>query len=204
MKRILITQRLDKLLSRNEWRDSLDSKWSHFVHYLGFIPLIVPNNFQTIHSFLKEFEPQGVILSGGNEVDSPNRRKIVEENILDYSIKKNIPVIGVCHGMQFLNYYLGGGLVNCSGHVNRYINIEGAWAAKQKIKKVNSFHDFGINNSSISKFFNPLAWSKDGIIKAFEHKTLPWLGIMWHPEREDPFKTYDLKLFSNHLNNRNI
>ena len=41
--------------------------------------------------------------------------------------------------------------------------------------------------------FIPLAYSDDGEIEAIRHKTLPWEGWMWHPERNAPFAKEDLK-----------
>ena len=200
MKKVLISQRHDKIPEINEWRDSLDNSWSFFVHELNLIPILAPNNEKILDEFLIEMKPDYVILSGGNDVDFPHKRKAVEQKILKYSINHNLPVVGVCHGMQFLNYYFDGTLIACTGHVNNYIALEGLWAIKRNISKINSFHDFGINKSSISSQFKPLAWSKDGIIKAFKHKSLPWLGIMWHPERELPFKSFDIALFKDFFN----
>ena len=197
MKKVLISQRHDKISELNEWRDSLDNNWSFFIHELNLIPILAPNNKEVLNKLLKELKPDYIILSGGNDVDFPHKRSIAEKIILEYSIEFNLPVVGVCHGMQFLNYFFGGTLISCTGHVNSYIDLEGSWAIKWNISKVNSFHEFGINKSSLSTQFKPLAWSNDGIIKAIKHKTLPWLGIMWHPEREFPFKSFDIKIFEN-------
>jgi putative glutamine amidotransferase len=38
----------------------------------------------------------------------------------------------------------------------------------------------------------PLATAQDGTIEACQHRSLPWYGIMWHPEREEHFQTQDL------------
>ena len=49
---------------------------------------------------------------------------------------------------------------------------------------VNSYHNWGISKSDLSPNLLPLAIADDGTIEALEHKQLPWVGIMWHPERE--------------------
>ncbi len=38
---------------------------------------------------------------------------------------------------------------------------------------------------------------KDQNAEAVEHKSLPWVGIMWHPEREDKISQLFKNLVSN-------
>ena len=42
--------------------------------------------------------------------------------------------------------------------------------------------------------------SKDGEIESIVHKSLPWKGIMWHPEREEEFNKLDIKYIRELLN----
>ena len=55
-------------------------------------------------------------------------------------------------------------------------------------KKVNSYHDYGIKK--LGKNFKIIAQTLDNEIEAIEHKKFPWLGLMWHPERD---KNFDIK-----------
>jgi len=199
IKRLLITQRHDQVDGRDEWRDSLDIRWSYFSKSLGVLPILMPNGIEKIDLYLNELQPDFITLSGGNNIGSPVIRDEVEIEILNYAQKKLTPVVGVCRGMQFLNYYFGGSLEPCENHVNSYHTLQGKWAKKRCIDEVNSFHDFAITNLSLAKEFEVLAWSNDECIEAFKHKSLPWLGIMWHPEREVPFKTNDIELFFEHF-----
>jgi putative glutamine amidotransferase len=42
--------------------------------------------------------------------------------------------------------------------------------------------------------FDVLAVSDDGVIESIRHKSLPIVGTMWHPERENPFRNFDIKM----------
>ena len=48
MKKIFISQRLDKVGKFYELRDNLDTRFSLFFEKLGMIPIIVPNNYYQI------------------------------------------------------------------------------------------------------------------------------------------------------------
>ena len=58
---------------------------------------------------------------------------------------------------------------------------------------MNSFHDFCIVDCPIE--FDVLARAEDRSIECVTHKEHQILGIMWHPERDQPFKAQDLNLF---------
>ncbi|WP_448548812.1 glutamine-hydrolyzing GMP synthase [Thalassotalea fusca] len=60
---------------------------------------------------IKEFNPTGIILAGGPE-------SVTEENsprAPEYVFNANVPVLGICYGMQTMAEQLGGG-VECSDH----------------------------------------------------------------------------------------
>ena len=45
----------------------------------------------------------------------------------------------------------------------------------------NSWHHWAIKRC-VSPW-QAIAWAEDGSIESMRHHTLPWLGVMWHPER---------------------
>ena len=51
-----------------------------------------------------------IILPGGNDLLSKDKiskiRLKVEFKMIKYGIKKNIPILGVCRGMQVINFFL--------------------------------------------------------------------------------------------------
>jgi putative glutamine amidotransferase len=60
--------------------------------------------------------------------------------------------------------------------------------------KVNSYHRWGTRGTSPD--LEVWAVADDGVVKAVRHKTLPILGVMWHPERIAPPRLEDKELLS--------
>ncbi|EFE51486.1 MULTISPECIES: gamma-glutamyl-gamma-aminobutyrate hydrolase family protein [Providencia] len=194
MKRIGITQRLEHIHDRDENRDALDTHWAELLWSLGYMPIMLSSHITDIHLYLKELALDAFILSGGNDIGSAIPRDNLEEAVLNFAEKEKLPVLGVCRGMQFINHYLGGKLSKVDGHVAIKHSLSGRWAHERGFNDVNSYHDKAILPMHLSSKLEILASSTDGIIEAVKHQNLPWLGIMWHPEREIPFKQNDIKL----------
>ena len=197
MKLLLVSQRIDDIKKRNEIRDSLDQKLLEFIFQSGFLSIQVPNFFFTknferdkadkyFSNWLSRISPDGIILSGGNNLGEFIERDITEYNLLKFSQENRLPTLGICRGMQMMAKFSGTKLINVIGHVNTRHKLIG------DIKmEVNSFHEKAL--AECPSEYKIIARSKDNIIKAIKHKSLPWEGWMWHPEREIPFNPYDVK-----------
>ena len=104
---------------------------------------------------------------------------------------------GVCRGMQFIAEYFRSTLDKMSNHVALSHKIKPAhsfWGSEylNESKTVNSYHNYGFNQ--LSDELLSVAVAEDSSVEALIHKTLKIFGQMWHPEREEPFKVFDLKL----------
>lgn len=64
MKKILITQRFEKIGKLNELRDNIDVRLSSFIFKLGYIPIFIPTNTIKIYKYIRQISPSGIILSG--------------------------------------------------------------------------------------------------------------------------------------------
>lgn len=91
----------------------------------------------------------------------------------------NMPVIGVCRGMQLLHARSGGLLLEDAGHVGHQHSV----ALATEVVRVNSWHRWVIKE--LAPGWQALATAHDGSIEAMQHERLPWLATMWHPERTD-------------------
>ncbi len=200
MKRIIVTQRRDEITGRNETRDSLDVMWAKLIYKLGFLPVPVCSELCEDPEYLKLLQPDGIILSGGNDLEQSPIRDVAEKKILDYAAHFKLPVLGVCRGMQFLNYYFGGSLVTVTGHVATNHLLCGKWAKDHAYSKVNSYHNQGVTLETLAEDLILCAYTSDGVVEAVEHIRLPWVGIMWHPERESDFSVQDLNLITKIFN----
>lgn len=195
MKLLLVSQRVDKIKSRNEIRDSVDQKLLEFIKSSGYSFIQVPNIFfndpsskqegkRDLNLWISNISPDGVVLSGGNDLNSFPQRDSTEYNLLKYAKKNDLPTLGICRGMQLMASLEGIKLVKIDGHINKRHFIRG-----EINMEVNSFHNQAL--SQCPDDYYVIAKSLDNIIKAIKHKSLPWEGWMWHPERETPFKNLD-------------
>lgn len=199
---IAITQRISSEYDGREIRESLDVRWYEFMKSCGFflIPISVKHD---ILQFLQKMEISGIVLSGGNDlfsVSSEDINKIrdtFERKLLQEAIKANMPVIGVCHGMQQINNFFGGSLQSIKNHVAISHEIRG----ENLRRSVNSFHNYAVKN--IPEDFEADYVSYDGIIEAFHHKYKSIYAVMWHPEREKIFQLEDIKLFQKIFEGKN-
>ena len=207
MKRLGITQRVEKINDYAEHRDCLDQRWAAMAFQLGYIPLPLPSvATDQLPILLDNLNLDGVLLSGGNSLTCTNpeaddaslERDRFELALLSESFDRKIPVVGVCRGMQLINIKLGGRLHPVKGHVGeRHSIIQSNDMLIPEM--VNSYHNWGISSEGLASELTPLAFDTAGNVEAFESSVKKFLGIMWHPEREQPFNPIDIALIKRHL-----
>jgi len=223
MKRIGITQRVVLEQRVNERRDTLDQQWHAFAEEAGMQLIPIPNSLSHPNEYARQLQLEGLIFSGGNNVsesDLEDQESIVkndiaverdktEKSLLEWAIKEQNPVIGVCRGMQFIYTFFGGKLkeINSKTHVAREHDI--SFTDKQfsehygNINKCNSYHRKGMSVKDV-----PSGLKVSGIYEdeneAFKHQNLPVVGMMWHPERYPEFRNSDIQFFQNVLKSKRI
>ncbi len=181
---------------RNEIMDCLDQKLILFLQNLASSIYPIPNSFTdevSLKRWIENAEIEALILSGGGNVGESVARDHMERLLINHAINQDIPLIGICRGMQAIILYFGGSIAAKTGHVKTRHEM----LFKNKPIEVNSFHDFCIDDQTIE--FNVLARAEDGTIESVSHKEHQILGIMWHPERDEPFQACDLNLFGNFI-----
>lgn len=192
MKKILITQRFEKIGTFKELRDNLDVRLTSLIFKLGYIPVLVPTNSIKVHKYIKQISPNGIILSGGGDPKKVDERYILEKKLLNFAYKNKMPLLGICRGAQRINIHFKGKLKKVKNHVKTKHFISGPSLTKNQ--KVNSFHDFGFNNIMLGKNLKMLASSNDGVVEYFKHINKLIYGIMWHPERNKKIKKFDREI----------
>jgi acyl-CoA reductase-like NAD-dependent aldehyde dehydrogenase/gamma-glutamyl-gamma-aminobutyrate hydrolase PuuD len=171
----------------------------------------------------------GFVLTGGIDVDpsfydanasyanAPEEfqvnRDLFEKKIFEYSQLYQLPLLGICRGMQLVNVLQGGKLIQDLGTLNAIHKKEQsdkeheaivekdsllAEIAASASGKVNSAHHQAIDKNALGKNLKVSAYSSgdDKTIEALEfkdksHKAF-MLCVQWHPERlngkeESPF-----------------
>ncbi|MDC3027421.1 gamma-glutamyl-gamma-aminobutyrate hydrolase family protein [bacterium] len=198
MKIIGITQRIDNYPSRDEVREALDYRLQLILNKLNFVcvPISAYSSKESLTELFQLFS--GFVLSGGNNIGEYPKRDKLEKFILEYSTLRNIPVLGICRGMQFILHHEKFSLVQFENHINTRHKIY--FVDNNKSLVVNSFHNFGVLHTSISGPIKSLAYSKDNCSEYIKHKFYPWTGIMWHPERDNKISNFDYSLINEVFN----
>ncbi len=192
---IVVTQRKVEINNYNEVRDSIDCRWFDFFEKSDLTPILLPNNLFLAKKILAQVKFDGILLTGGGDIKSCGgtdfAREEVEEFLINLSIKKKIPLLAVCRGMQKTQDYFKRkiGRVLVHGAEKQKILING------ELTEVNSYHNFGTKENN-KKEFEIFAIAQDGVIKGIKHKKHNITAIMWHPERISPNRKEDIKLFN--------
>lgn len=104
------------------------------------------------------------------------------------------PILGICRGHQILNVIFGGTLIQhlstTEDHKAPGDQIHNVTAVGETYLSraygehfaVNSFHHQAVDKLG-EGLRATLTCDSDGIVEAFEHETLPIIGVQWHPER---------------------
>ena len=108
MKKIIITQRQDLNTKTYEITDSINIQLIRFVENLGYMPILISNSKKNLHIYLKDLKPNGIILSGGGNAFKIDERTKIETELIKHSIKKKIPLLGICRGAQQVNRFFKG------------------------------------------------------------------------------------------------
>lgn len=159
----------------------------------GAFPLIILPGFEDyLLDILKKC--QGFIIPGGVTWNAS------DELIIQYAMKQDLPLLGICAGMQALanvhNFSkdipsdqtipINSDTHNSKEKYGHYINVTNTFLASilgsNKIL-VNSRHKFTITQEN---YFLIDAYSDDGIIEAIHLPNKRFiLGLQWHPEDLD-------------------
>ena len=118
-------------------------------------------------------------------------RDEAELELLNQFTQMRKPVLGICRGLQVINVFFGGTLIqdlpghSAIGGTDRYHRIRTEDLMLQRLfgrtMIVNSAHHQAIDR--VGADLMPLQWAADGTMEAIRHKELPVWAFQWHPER---------------------
>lgn len=169
-----------------ELRDSLARDWWALAERLGgdlrWLP--IPNLGPATVALVQDLGLDGLILTGGDDLGAYPERDATEEALLAWAEQHRVPVLGVCRGMQFLCRYFGGQVKECPNTDHRATLHAVRWLSDGQSWTVNSFHNFQV--LEVPPVLEVTGLGPDRAVEAVRHRTLPWVGIQWHPERDNP------------------
>lgn len=197
----------------------------------GGVPVYVP--LIPDASYIDELASRadGIILTGSQSDIDPARygqephpqlgavhqqRDEVDILLLKAAEQRHLPVLGICFGMQSLNVYRGGTLIqDISDQLDGAVEHEQqapyeqpshevelsadsilAQLAGTTTVRVNSLHHQAVDQ--IGQGLQPIAWAPDGVVEALVN-TLPdqfILAVQWHPELSFVVDSFSRRLFA--------
>lgn len=130
----------------------------------------------------------GFVIPGGST------ESYLDKYIIEYATKNNIPILGICLGMQEMSSFLDLEEVSNHNKSNRYVhkvNIDKNSLLYKIFKKdicVNSRHNYKIKNLNGYK----VVGSCLDVIEAIEKDDNTFnVGVQWHPEDIDNEELFD-------------
>ena len=188
----------------------VDLRYGKLVEDVGGVSILI-HPAQCVNEVVSEIG--GLLLSGGADIHpkyyreeprypmelSPDIRTDFEISLLREAMRRNIPILGICHGMQLINVAFRGTLYqDLPGQTEGVINhrlgekrhpvsiIEDTLlfeAIGKKEMDVTSTHHQAVKDLGMG--LKVSATAHDSIIEAFEMPEYPFLiGVQWHPEKE--------------------
>ena len=169
----------------------------------------------------------GLVLPGGGDIDPAwfgcdlhprtsrisHRRDRFELNLIRAALDRDLPILGICHGMQLLNVYFGGTLDQHLADDPTYVNHDAGQPSPKPVHRlevhprselarvfgavdlgVNSHHHQGV--ARLADGLDPVAHAEDGVLEAFVAPGYSWVvGVQWHPESMTATDELQARLF---------
>ena len=119
-------------------------------------------------------------------------RDALELHLLERFTRQKKPVLGICRGLQTINVFFGGDLIqDVPGHstINGADRLHPTRAAEHSFLRtlygeaplVNSAHHQVIGR--LGSGLEAVQWAEDSVVEAVCHRQLPVWAVQWHPER---------------------
>lgn len=198
-------------------RHTLSDNYSLSVEAAGGMPVMIPAHIQDVAELLDNLD--AVIITGGGDINPAQygqdahekvdeidaERDAFEMAIVHEAIKRDMPILGICRGLQIMNVALGGTLkqdladqfpsdvqhrqqddkIHHEIPTQTVTLVDGDHPLRSMVDgnelEVNTFHHQGID--TLAEPLKPMAIAEDGLIEAVYHSGLTHgMAVQWHPE----------------------
>lgn len=136
----------------------------------------------------------GLVLSGGADWGDQNDRDLLEAGLLREALERDLPVFGICRGLQVMNRVAGGSLLP---HIDHHRNEFGPDKnVRHRVRTArgtqlcaivgeelitNSRHHQAVDQ--LAAGYRLTALAEDGVREGIEREDRTWvMGVQWHPE----------------------
>jgi anthranilate synthase/aminodeoxychorismate synthase-like glutamine amidotransferase len=169
--------------------DNYDSFTFNLVEQLRrLIPstteLLIIRNDQATAEEIIALRPIGIVISPGPG-DEKNGGVCLK--VLRLAASSQTPVLGICLGHQLMVHHCGGRIIRAirpvHGHAEKLLfKSKSVFADLDTDIWIGRYHSLIACHKSIPAELEVLAWTQEGEVMAVEHRSLPWVGMQFHPE----------------------
>jgi putative glutamine amidotransferase len=164
----------------------------------GLDAIVLPGSPADVHPSLFKATPHP------NCSISDPRREATDFALLKHALASPVPLLAICYGIQSLNVFLGGTLIQdiasqvqssvqhaWPGHQGEEPHHEVRFDPESRLAQLAGTLEASVNSSHHQSVLNPgrplrvVARAPDGVIEAVEWtESANWVtGVQWHPER---------------------
>ena len=168
--------------------DNYDSFTYNLVQYfemLGQTVQVMRNDQVSVEQVI-QLAPQYIVISPGP--GTPQQTGIAK-SLLD-SFAGKIPILGVCLGHQCIAEYFGAKIIHAPQLMHGktspvYHQATGLFQGLPCPMQVTRYHSLVVSNTNFPDCLSITAWTEElsqQTIMGLAHKTLPIMGVQFHPE----------------------
>ncbi len=211
---VAVTAGRDGTRASGEERVGVPAAYVRALARAGLVPVLVPPLVAPAAACALLERVHGLVLTGGEDVvparygaaahprlgETDPERDAVERALIAGAVRRRLPVLAICRGLQILNVALGGTLYqdlpserpgplgHDDGAERHAITIEpGSRLARVLAGTravVNTRHHQAVRD--LAPALRATAWAEDGVVEAAEARDPgAWvLAVQWHPEEE--------------------
>jgi anthranilate synthase component 2 len=165
--------------------DNYDSFTYNLVHYLaelGAQTHVVRNDDLTVEEAWA-LKPEAVLLSPGP--CAPDQAGICLP--LLRGAPEDLAILGVCLGHQAIGQAYGGDVVRAKAIMHGKTSLihhadKGLFKGLPNPFTATRYHSLAVDRATLPDDLEVTAWTEDGEIMGFQHRTRPVFGVQFHPE----------------------
>ncbi|WMT85243.1 aminodeoxychorismate/anthranilate synthase component II [Pelagibacterium sp. 26DY04] len=165
--------------------DNYDSFTYNLVHYIGELGAeveVVRNDKITLDEVAARV-PEAIVISPGP--CTPNEAGICLPLISRFA--GEIPMFGVCLGLQSMGQAFGGEVVRAPVPMHGKVSTithdgRGVFRGLNKQFEATRYHSLVVRDENLPRDLTVTARSDDGQIMGLQHRDLPVHGVQFHPE----------------------